>query len=120
MSLSHRYWPWIDWIKRPVVILKDFVLDLCKKLMVKEAGFLARVCDAGNPSNYSLTLCCFPIHLKGQVHTHLCSAYRVCFQGGGNSLRPLSKKHQMSVSLSEAFTVTQEGNLDNFLRLVYY
>ena len=89
--------------------------------MVKEAGFLARVCDAGYPSNYSLTLCCFPIHLKGQVHTHLCSDYRVCFQGEGNSLKPLCEEDRMFVSLSEAFTVPQEGNLDNFfLRLVYY
>ena len=116
MSFSHRYWVWIDWMKLPVVILKNFAVDISRKLMLKQAGFLAWLCDAGKPTNYLLTLCCFPLHLKGQVRSPLSPAHRVCAQGGGNSLKPLCKEDWMSVSLSEAFTVMQKETLDNFLK----
>ena len=85
--------------------------------MLQEIGFFARLYATENPTIYVLTLCCFPLHLREQVQTPLSSdRRRVCAQGEGNSLKPLCKEDWMSVSLSEAFTLMQEVNLDNFLK----
>ena len=97
-------------------MLKNLADGLCRKLMLQQAGFFARLYATGKPTNYLLTLYCFPLHLKEQVYTPLPPIARnVCAQGGGNSLKPLCKEDQMSVSLSQAFIVMQEENLDNFL-----
>ena len=85
--------------------------------MLQEVGFFARLYATGNPSIYVLTLYCFPLHLREQVQTPLSpDLRRVCAQGGGNSRKPLCKEDWMSVSLSNAFTLLQEENLDNFLK----
>ena len=85
--------------------------------MLQEVGFFARLYATGNPTTYVLNLYCFPLHLREQVQTSLSpDLRRVCAQGGGNSLKPLCKEDWMSVSLSEAFTLMQEVNLDNFLK----
>ena len=84
--------------------------------MLQEVGFFARLYATENPSIYVLTLWCFPLHLKEQVQTLSSDSRRVCAQGGGNSRKPLCKEDWMSVSLSEAFTLMQEENLDNFLK----
>ena len=84
--------------------------------MLQQVGLFARLYARGNPPNYVLTLCCFPLHLKEQVYTPRSPVPRnVCAQGGGNSLKPLCKADRISVSLSKAFTLMQEENLDNFL-----
>ena len=74
--------------------------------MAQEARFLA--------GDYLLTLCCFPFHLKNLVQEGLSSTYRVCCQGEENSLKPLCSENQAFVSLSEAFTVLQKGQFENF------
>ena len=84
--------------------------------MLQEVGFFARLYATENPSIYVLNLFCFPLHLREQVQTLSPDSRRVCAQGGGNSRKPLCKEDWMSVSLSEAFTLMQEENLDNFLK----
>ena len=115
VSFSYRYWVWIDPLKRSFAILKNLADDLCRKLMLQQVGLCARLYARGNPPNYTLTLCCFPLHLKEQVYT----PSPVCAQGEGDSLKPLCKADRISVSLSKAFTLMQEENLDNFLTWVY-
>ena len=84
--------------------------------MSQRVGFFACLYARGKPTSYLLTLYCFPLHLKEQVYTPLSPLpHSICAEGGGNSLKPLCKEDQMSVSLSEAFTVIQGENLDNFL-----
>ena len=120
VSFSFRYWVWIDRLKLPFVTLKNLADDFCRRLMLQEVGFFARLYATGNPPIYVLTLCCFPLHLKEQVQNPLSpDLRRVCAQGGGNSRKPLCKEDWMSLSLSEAFTLMQEENLDNFLKWVY-
>ena len=120
VSFSFRYWVWIDPLKRSFAILKNLANDLYRKLMLQQVGLFARLYARGNPPNYVLTLCCFPLHLKEQVYTPLSPVPRnVCAQGRGNSLKPLCKADRISVSLSKAFTLMQEENLDNFLTWVY-
>ena len=80
--------------------------------MLQEAEFLGCLCNAGKPENYVLTLCCFPVNLKDQVHTHLSSVYQVCYQGEGSSLKSLCKEDRAFVSLSEAFIVLEGGDPD--------
>nr|XP_058941441.1 uncharacterized protein LOC131769742 [Pocillopora verrucosa] len=110
------YWVWIDLLKLPFDILKHLVDYLSGKSMLQRVGFFARLYAIENSTNYVLTLYCFPLHLEEQVHTRTSSTdHCVRAQGEGNSLKPLCKEDQMSVSLSKAFTVTQEENLDNFL-----
>ena len=116
VSFSFRYWVWIDPIKRSFVVLKNLADSLCRKLMSQRVGFFACLYARGKPTSYLLTLYCFPLHLKEQVYTPLSPVpHSICAEGGGNSLKPLCKEDQMSVSLSEAFTVMQGENLDNFL-----
>ena len=83
--------------------------------MLQRVGFFACLYDKGNSTDYLLLLYCFPLHLEEQVHTRASTDPRVRAQGEGNSLKPLCKEDQMSVSLSKEFTVTQEVNLENFL-----
>ena len=117
VSFSLRYWVWIDRLKLPFVTLKNAAYDFSRRLMLQEVGFFARLYATGNPTTYVLTLYCFPLHLREQVQTPLSpDLRRVCAQGGGNSRKPLCKEDWMSVSLSEAFTLKQEENLDNFLK----
>ena len=116
VSFSFRYWVWIDPFKRSFVVLKNLADSLCRKLMSQRVGFFARLYARGKPASYLLTFYCFPLHLKEQVYTPLSPVpHSICAEGGGNSLKPLCKEDQMSVSLSEAFTVMQGENLDNFL-----
>nr|XP_058963363.1 uncharacterized protein LOC131790198 [Pocillopora verrucosa] len=113
------YWVWIDRLKLPFVTLKNAAYDFCRRLMLQEVGFFARLYATGNPTIYVLILYCFPLHLREQVQTPLSpDLRRLCAQGGGNSLKPLCKEDWMSVSLSEAFTLMQEVNLDNFLKFL--
>ena len=104
-------------MKLPFVTLKNLADDFCRRLMLQEVGFFARLYATGNPPIYVLTLCCFPLHLKEQVQNPLSpDLHRICAQGEGNSRKPLCKEDWMSVSLSEAFTLMQEENLDNFFK----
>ena len=56
--------------------------------MLQQVGFFARLYARGKPTNYLLTLYCFPLHLKEQVYTPLPPIARnVCAQGGGGETR---------------------------------
>ena len=116
VSFSLRYWVWIDLLKLPFVTLKSTAYNFCRRLMLQEVGFFARLYATENPPIYVLNLWCFPIHLKEEVKSKDLRPF--CAQGGGNSRKPLCKEDRMSVSLSEAFTLMQEENLHNFLRWV--
>ena len=88
--------------------------------MGQQAGFLACLCDKQNdvsPSNYLLTMSCFPIHLKYEVNSHMSSTYLVNFQGEGSSEEPLCPKEKAFVTFSEAFLLQQGGSTkDLYLR----
>lgn len=117
----HNYLPfhlriWIWGLKQPVVGLKKLASDLYSRVMGQRPGFLACLCDDGNaerPTDYLLTLSCFPIHLKYQVDRYISSTYVVSFQGDGTSIPPLCVKDQAFVSLSEAFLLQQGGETDD-------
>ena len=84
--------------------------------MLQEVGFFARLYATGNPTIYVLILYCFPLHLREQVQTPLSpDLRRVCAQGGGTRGSHCLKKIGC-LSLSNAFTLLQEENLDNFLK----
>ena len=82
--------------------------------MAQEARFLACLCDTGKPGEYRLILCCFSCELKNSVQELLSSKFRVCCLGEENSLKPLCREDQVFVSLSEAFTVLQKEQFENF------
>ena len=109
---------WIWRLKEAFVGLTKLACDLYNRVMGQQPGFLACLCDDGNdkrPSDYLLTLSCFPIHLKYQVNSHISLTYNVNFQGEGTSIPPLCVKDQAFVSLSEAFLVQQGGTEDLYL-----
>jgi len=114
-----RIWLW--WLKKPFDGLRQLASDLYKGVMGQQAGFLAFLCDVGNvtPTNYLLTLSCFPIHLRDQVNRRISSTYLVKFQGEGSSEEPLCTNDQAFVSFSEAFSLQQSGNTeDPYLRFL--
>lgn len=114
LIFSLRFWVWIDWMKKPAVSMKTSVQDLYRRLMAQEARFLACLCDTGKPGEYRLILCCFSCELKNSVQELLSSKFRVCCLAEENSLKPLCREDQAFVSLSEAFTVLQKEQFENF------
>ena len=107
-----RIWPW--WSRRPFHDLRGPASDLCSREREQRAGFLASLCDRKKPSDFLLTLSCFPTYMKTQVKTDLSKSYSVRFQGQGTSLEPLCKEDQAFISLSEAFSLQQNVNKKDF------
>ena len=85
--------------------------------MGQQAGFLACLCDDKRPTNYLLTLSCFPIHLRDQVNKRISSTYLVNFQGEAFPEEPLCTKDQALVTFSEAFSLQQSGKTEDFYLL---
>jgi len=108
-----RIWFWF--LTKPIDGLRQLASDLYKEAMGQQAGFLACLCDVGDvtPTNYLLTLSCFPIHLRDQVNRRISSTYLVKFQGEGSSEEPLCTKDQAFVSFSDALTLQQSGNTED-------
>ncbi|KAL9961847.1 hypothetical protein ACROYT_G030874 [Oculina patagonica] len=107
---------WIWRLKQPFGVLSKLASDLYSRVMAQRPGFLACLCDDGNderPTDYLLTLSCFPINLKYQVTSHISKSYVVDFQGEGTSIPPLCVNDQAFASLSEAFLVQQGGETDD-------
>ena len=115
ISFPFRIWPW--WSRRPSHGLRRRASNLTSREQGQRAGFLACLCDKGTPSNYLLTLSCFPIYMRQNVNTYLTSRYTVPFQGHGISLELLCKDDQAFVSLSEAFSLQQSGSTEDFFLL---
>ena len=119
----HNYFPfllriWIWRLKQPFVGLRKLASDLYNRVMEQRPGFLAYLYYIGSderPTNYLLSLSCFPIHLKYEVNSHISSTYNVNFQGEGTSLKSLCAGDQAFVSLSGAVLSQQGGTEDLYL-----
>ena len=114
-SFPFRIWPW--WTRGHSHGLRRRACNLSSREQGQRAGFLACLCDGGTPSNYLLTLSCFPIQMKKTVKEDLFSTYPVQFQGQGTSLEPLCEEDQAFVSLSEAFSLLESGNTEDLFVL---
>lgn len=109
-----RIWPWR--LKGPFVGLRKLASDQYKRVMGQQPGFLACLCDDGNadkPTDYLLTLSCFPIHLKTKVNSDMSSTYYVYYQGDVTSTKPLCVRDRAFVSLSKEFSLRQGGNTED-------
>lgn len=115
-SLPFRIWPW--WSRRPSHGLSERASNLSSREQGQRAGFLACLCDKGIPSDYLLTLSCFPTQKKKEAKEDIYSTFTVQFQGQGTSLEPLCKEDKAFVSLSEAFSLQESGNTED-LYLLY-
>ena len=80
--------------------------------MGQQAEFLACLCENVMPSNYVLTITCYPSHMKDEVNRRM-SRYCVNFEGLASSQEPLCNNDQAFVSFSEAFLLEQKGNTED-------
>ena len=87
-----------------------------KRAMGQDAEFLACLCDDVKPTNYLLTLSCFPTHLQDQVNRRPRPCH-VNYQGRGTSEKPLCRREQVFVSFSEEFSLLQSGNEEDLYLL---
>ena len=85
--------------------------------MPQHAGFLACLCDTGNPKEHLMVLYCFPTHLKSEVKKDIASSYTVALQGDCTSLQLLIKDDQAFFSLPDELTPREQQQVENtFLR----
>ena len=80
--------------------------------MGQQAEFLACLCEKVKPSNYILTISCYPSQLKGAV-TKSMSRLCVKFEGLASSEEPLCDSDKAFVSFSEAFLLEKNGNTED-------
>ena len=75
----------------------------------QHAGFLVYLCDAKDPKQYLLILCCSPCHLISEVRRDVSSAYTVILHGDSTSTSPLNKADQATFHLPDTFTLINEA-----------
>lgn len=108
---------WLLWFAQPFDDPRNSASYLYTRVMRQHIGFLAFLCDEGNderPTDYLLTVSCFPVHLKQQVDSDMAkAAYLVNYLGYETPLETLCVGDLVLVSLSEQFLLRQGGDTED-------
>lgn len=98
---------------------KAAILELLKfnSSAPQAAGFLACLCSTGNPGEYLLILCCYPLQMASEVWKKVSSRYKVDRHGEDTSRQSLNIEDKVSFTLPDALSPCEQIDMEtNFLR----